>query len=340
MRTILSFFLSFFIVLVFCGAYVYNIVYAESYANFASNVGEEFDKTGNIDFEKSNNSSEKRGAQVTKMSDGNEFDFAGTLQVNYINFAKDRYNNNDYIDAHYFKTKAMKIKNYKIITPSNPYSFGILPDDMEQFLVAREQLRNVSINSIINSNDGVVLADSYIAFDCWLEAFEEGNSNDRLERCKNRFLDNMKAMRLSLLSQGYNLFDMTTKENLILNNRATSCESCLFYKKGLYCNALYFEPDEAKMIDKMNVVVKRLQRKMSYFASSTITILYYKNAIGFNKKLSNKRINVAKNLIYNTLTKDCPIKPIIRMTPITLSKNASQKRIYRDAITICVGGNE
>ena len=96
------------------------------------------------------------------------FDFSQTLEEHYLNFAKDRYEHDDYIDAFYFKTKANKIKNYKIISPANPYSFGILPDDMPQFVLSREQLKNVSINSIINSNDGIVLADSYIAFDCWL----------------------------------------------------------------------------------------------------------------------------------------------------------------------------
>ena len=321
---------------IFCFTLLFFLTYSqqqiisETYSQFAYEVSDEF--TGR----KVDNTRKK----MAKMSDGSEFDFTATLQSNYINFAQDRYKNNDYIDAHYFKTKAMKIKNYKIISPANPYSFGIIPDDIEQFNVAREQLRNVSINSIINSNDGLILADSYISFDCWLEAFEEGNSPDRVERCKNRFLDNMKALRLSLLTQGYNLFEMTTKENLILNNRATNCESCVLYKKGLYCNALYFEPEETKLLDKMNIVVKRLQRKISYFNSATITIMYYKNSYGYNKKLSQKRLDAIKNLTYNSLTKEFPIKPVIKLLPITLSKALTTKKIYRDAITICVAGNE
>ena len=245
---------------------------ADEYGEFIASVNDEFQGR------------KAKKKTIGKMNDGTEFDFTATLVANYENFAQSRYKQNDFIDAYYFKTKAMKIKNYKIISPANPYSFGILPDDMEQFTLAREQLRNVSINSIINSNDGMVLADSYIAYDCWLEAFEEGNVPDRVKRCRDRFLDNMKAMKVSLLTQGYNIFEQTTKENLVLNGRTTTCESCVLYNKGQYCNTLYFEPEEVKMMNKMNVVIKRIQRKLSFFNSSTITILYYQNAYGFNKK--------------------------------------------------------
>ena len=140
--------------------------------------------------------------------------------------------------------------------------------------------------------------------------------------------------------QGYNVFDMTTKENLALNNRYSQCESCELYKKGLYCNAIYFDPEETKTIDKMNVVVKRLQQKMTYFNSAKITILYYKNAYGFNEKLSKKRLEAIKNLATNLLAKNSPITPNIKITPITLPKKVKTKKIYRDAITICISGNE
>ena len=304
----------------------------EDYANFAYQVEKSFNKS-------TNNNTKK---QIGKFDDGSSFDFSKTLEANYINFAESRYQQNDFIDAYYFKTKAMKIKNYKIIAPANPYSFGILPDDIEQFIIAREQLRNASINSIINSNDGLVLADSYIAFDCWLEAFEEGNATERMNRCKNRFLDNMKAMRMSLLLQGYNLFDMTTKENLALNNRNTSCESCVLYQKGLFCNALYFDKDEIKLMDKMNIVIKRLQKKITYFNSPTITLLHYPNAYGYEKKLGKQRIEAVKNVVYNNLSKDLPIKPLIKINTITLPKHltGANKKIYRDVISVCISGNE
>ena len=304
------------------------IGFSNNYQDFVANVDNKI--TGQ----------ENKKQVIGRLEDGSDFDFAGTLQANYESFANNRYQKGDFIDAYYFKTKAEKIKNYKIISPANPYSFGILPDDMEQFSLAREQLRNVSINSIINSNDGLVLADSYIAFDCWIEAFEEGNALERVQRCRNRFLDNMKAMRVSLLMQGYSIFDMTNKENMLLNNRYSTCESCVLYNKGQYCNSIYFDFDEAKLMDKMNIVIKRLEKKLSYFSSATITILYYSNAYGYNKKLSEKRIDVAKNLVYNIVSKDIPVKPIVKIIPIKLTNDLTTKKIYRDAITICVSGNE
>ena len=314
-----------------------------TYTTFASDNYNSFTRDVISSFEKEKNitpNDNKDAKTISRQANGKIFDFSQTLEENYENFANDRYKHDDYIDAFYFQTKAKKIKNYKIISPANPYSFGILPDDMQQFVMAREQLKNVSINSIINSNDGIVLADSYIAFDCWLEAFEEGNSNDRMERCRNRFLDNMKAIRLSLLSQGYNLFEMTTKDDLVLNSRLTTCESCALYSQGYYCNTLYFEPEEARMLDKMNIVIKRLQRKMSYFASSNVDIMYYKNAYGYEQSLMTKRLNAMKNLAYNTLANNSPIKPTIQIKSITLPKENLQKKIFRDAITICIKGNE
>ena len=306
----------------------------DTYNAFSESVDRSFEKDNVI----SRNDNTNKTISVKK--NGQIFDFSETLYEMYREFAQDRYQYDDYIDAFYFKTKAEKIKNYKIISPANPYSFGIIPDDMPQFVLAREQLKNVSINAIIHSNDGLVLADSYMAFDCWLEAFEEGNSKDRLERCKNRFIDNMKAMRMSLLSQGYNLFEMTTKEDLVLNSRVTTCESCNLYAQGYYCNAIYFEPDEARMLDKMNIVIKRLQRKMTFFSSTTVNIMYYKNAYGFNKKLMTDRLNVIKNLAHNTLANNSPIKPTLQLTPLTLPKEYTDKKLFRDAITICIKGNE
>ena len=321
---------------IFSSTFSNNDIFAsDNYNSFTRDVIKSFER------EKSITHNDNADAKtISRQANGKIFDFAETLIENYENFAQDRYKHDDYIDAFYFQTKAKKIKNYKIISPANPYSFGILPDDMQQFIMAREQLKGVSINSIINSNDGVVLADSYIAFDCWLEAFEEGNSNDRLERCKNRFLDNMKAIRLSLLSQGYNLFEMTTKDDLVLNSRLTTCESCALYSQGYYCNTLYFEPEESRMLDKMNIVIKRLQRKVGYFASSTIEIMYYKNAYGYNQNLMTKRLNATKNLVYNTISNNAPIKPTIQLKSITLPKENLQKKIFRDSITICIKGNE
>ena len=307
---------------------VSNGIVAESYDEFIKNINDGFEKGVN------------KKKTIGRFDDGSDFDFTQTLYVNYGKFAEDRYKKGDFIDAYYFKTKAEKIRRYKIISPANPYSFGILPDDMEQFIIAREQLRNVSINSILNSNDGLVLADSYIAFDCWLEAFEEGNSQDRLKRCRDRFLDNMKAMRVSLLMQGYNIFDMSSKENLAYNNRYSNCESCILYDKGQYCNTIYFDIDEARMMDKMNVVIKRIEQKLSFFNSPTVLILYYPNAYGFKKKLSDKRLDVVKNLVYNMIARDLPIKPIVKLTQIRLNKKLTDKKIYRDAITVCVSGNE
>ena len=277
---------------------------------------------------------------ISKTKSGKVFDFVSTLVENYNNFANDRYKNNDYIDAYYFKRKASKIKNYKIISPANPYSFGIIPDDLQQFILAREQIKNVSINSLLNSNDGVVLADSYIAYDCWLEAFEEGNAVNRMKRCRNRLFDNLKAMRLSLLAQGYHVFDMSTKEDLLFNNRLSTCESCDLFNKGLYCNALYFKPEEATFIEKMNIVVKRLQRKVSIFNTATIQIMYYQNAYGYDAKLSVARLSAVKNLLYNTILTGSPITPNVKMVAITLSNEEQQQKIFRDAITICISGNE
>ena len=304
----------------------------DDYNNFKNAVIERFSTDS---YEKQN---ERK--KIAVRENGEIFDFAQSLADDYKSFARDRYNNADYVDAYYFQTKAEKIANYKIISPSNPYSFGILADDMQQFLLARKQLKNVSINNILNSNDGVVLEDSYVAFDCWLEAFEEGNAVERAKRCRDRLVDNLKALRLSLLSQGYNLFEMTTKEDLVLNNRLMTCEMCDLYNKGLYCNSLYFQIDEVDLMDKMNIVIKRLQKKLSYFPSATLQIMYYKNAYGYQQKLMTKRLNAVKNLIYNTLINDTIIKPSVKIVAITLPKEETKQKIFRDAITICVSGNE
>ena len=297
----------------------------ESYEKFSQKVTDDF-------------MARAKANQITKRvavnRDGDEFDFAGTLQDNYVNFSHDRYIHDDFVDAYYFKKKADKIKNYKIISPSNPYSFGILPDDMQQFIIGREQLRSVSINSIVNSNDGLVLADSYIAYDCWLEP----SSGSSAVRKNIGIVASMPRTRSRNMNPSMSPIMMSV--TMALNARLSTCESCKLYARGLFCNALYFEPYEAKMIDKMNVVVKRLQRKMSYFSSATIQIMYYKNAFETDKGLIQERLNGVKNLAYNTLSSGSPVKPILKVVALTLPNEHLKNKIFRDAITVCISGNE
>ena len=320
----------FIVLLFYILADMQSVVFAESYNDFL--------KTVEHNFEGSRNKNNKK-VIIGRFEDGSDFDFVGTLYANYENFAEDRYKHGDFIDAYYFKTKAEKIKRYKIISPANPYSFGILPDDIEQFIVARDKLRNVSINSIVNSSDGLVLADSYIAYDCWLEAFEEGNSIDRLNRCKGRFLDNMKAIRISLSMQGYSIFDIVSKNDSDINDRSSVCESCALYKKGQYCNTLYFNSGENRMMDKMNIVIKRLEQKLSYFNSPEILIMYYNNT-SKTSDLLDRRLDAAKNLLYNVISRDLPIKPTMKIMPVKLDAKSAKNELYKNAITVCVSGNE
>ena len=95
-------------------------------------------------------------------------------------------------------------------------------------------------------------------------------------------------------------------------------------------------------MEKMNIVVKRLQKKLTYFNSPTITMMYYKNAYGYNDKIGQKRLEAVKNIVYNELSKNAPIKPLLKTLPITLPKKSvgADKKIYRDAITVCISGNE
>ncbi len=89
----------------------------------------------------------------------------------------------------------------------------------------------------------------------------------------------------------------------------------------------------------MNIVIKRLEQKLSYFNSPEILILNYSNN-NTKSDLQEKRLDAIKNLLYNTISKDLPIKPTIKLTQINLSKEASKNDLYQNAITICISGNE
>ena len=271
---------------------------------------------------------------------GNEFVFYDELVKNYLNMATDRFNYGDYVDAYFFKSKAERIRIHRLVAPANPYSFGILPQDMRQFILAREQLRSVSIMDAVPSNDGIVMVDAYLAYDCWLEAFESGNSNTRMQRCKSRFLDDIKALRLSLLQQGYNIPEITIKDDVVLNSRVSTCKSCELYERGYYCNTLYFNPTETTLLSKMAIVIKRLQAKISMFSDSNIDILYYPTAYEYQKKLGENRVDAVKNLIQNQIVVNNPIKPSVSVHTIKLSREEQTQKIFRDAITVCVSGGE
>ena len=130
------FFLVFFIFLFILNAFSsnYQAIAVDDYNAFTKSVIRDFTN-------QNKNMQVMKQKRISKTKSGKVFDFVSTLAENYNNFANDRYRNNDYIDAYYFKRKASKIKNYKIISPANPYSFGIIPDDLQQFILAREQLK-------------------------------------------------------------------------------------------------------------------------------------------------------------------------------------------------------
>ena len=68
--------------------------------------------------------------------------------------------------------------------------------------------------------------------------------------------------------------------------------------------------------------------------------MYYKNAFETDKGLIQERLNGVKNLAYNTLSSGSPVKPILKVVALTLPNEHLKNKIFRDAITVCISGNE
>lgn len=256
------------------------------------------------------------------------------LYNHYVRFANDRKANDDNIDYVYFTRKAKKLKAFNLISPANPLSFGIIPEDLTQFLHARERLKNISSNDIIN-NDADVLVDAYVAYDCWLEGFENNlkESLKRSKRCRDRYLDDVRALesKLSIKTNAAN--DFSSFSNI--NQRYDSCQTCSFLEQGYLCNALYFKNNSIDLIDKMDIVIQRIKSKMLY---SELPVLMFIHYSGQSKDtLLRNRIHVIYNFLNINLAKMNYVKPVINLAKLSVDEmDKNQKLMTKNAISVCV----
>ncbi|MEN9782476.1 MAG: hypothetical protein RL208_626 [Pseudomonadota bacterium] len=260
------------------------------------------------------------------------YDFRGDLYEKYLRFAQDRYVSDDFVDAYYFKQKANKIRNYKIISPSNPLSFGILPDDLEQFLDGRKRLIELSIKNIVESQYGRVLADSYIAYDCWLEAFENGNNVEKAQRCRNRFIDNVKSLEVVLFDNG-----VPINESIVsFNKKYHKCKTCGMNKKGYFCNALYFNEKSPVLLDKMNIVIKKIQQRSYTMPTASLVVMYNKVGKG-GLDLQKLRLDAVSNIIYNHVIAKSYVQPVVRFVEV---QKVSEGKFFEDSVVVCAVDGE
>jgi hypothetical protein len=279
-----------------------------------------------------NNFLEEDLVSAQNVAKGYGFDFFSKLYNDYVVFSQDRQLSNDPVDSFYFLQKANKFKNNKNISPANPIEFGIVAEDIEQFLDARKRLIAVSLPAIITSSDGLILSDAYIAFDCWLEAFEEV-SNKRAAKCRDRFIDDIRALELSLLNKG-----LSYSSNFGQNPRYDSCATCRLFANGSYCNAVYF--NNISLMRDSHIALKRLLIKMATAINPVIVIANYSIAKQ-DRNMVNARLQAVRNIVQSQILthKDdnfLPFNPEIKFTQIETDINNYNKSIFQDMVLICI----
>jgi hypothetical protein len=260
-----------------------------------------------------------------------EDNFSEILYDKYIDFAKDRYINNDFVDAFFYKQKALKISKYEKVTISNPIHIGIIPDDIDRFFFAKKVLENFSsIPSVLRSNDTkYIIDDTYLAYDCWMEATEEvvTKKYSRARVCMERFIENIKALEAVLFKNNIRI-----DRQDFTNIAKEKCKSCELKDKGYFCNSFYFAENSIDLLSDTSIITKRIESRLLASEKPSVTIGHYNNL----DTITAGRVNIIRNIIRNTVFPNIFFDPNIKTTKFTVSKSKQNEHQFNSAITVCI----
>lgn len=272
---------------------------------------------------------------VTDKFDSN-INLRDRMYLSYKKFLEDNIDQSD-LDWDFISYKTNLIYEKGIINLTDPFIFGIIPNDMPAFLAIRDRIKalsdvNQGSTNLIYQN---ALTDLYVSFDCWLEGVESGTSQEtsgytikKAKECRDQVLQ-----KISIISGLINNVSSINDPN---DKVFKKCETCRLAFSNINCNAFYF--DKGTTINQQSdYVYKRIRQKIYLAENPDISLFYYTSPM-FTKKYNKERIKIVLNMINNMLNelkveKRLDVK--IQQRKILTSET---NLLFKDAITVCIKG--
>ena len=127
------------------------------------------------------------------------------LRTGYLGYGDEQYDENDFPEYYHFAFKAVDSAKGERVLPDRVEERSVPMVDAEALAAARARLLG-ALDQTARKKAAMRAADAQVAFDCWLERVDDGDSPERIEECRGRFEEAMAEIERSLVSDIDNVY--------------------------------------------------------------------------------------------------------------------------------------
>lgn len=127
------------------------------------------------------------------------------LRSGYLDYGDEQYGEWDYGEYYHFAFKAVDSAKGERVLPDRPEDRSLAMVDAEALAAARARLLG-ALDQTARKKVAMRAAEAQVAYDCWLERVDDGDSEARIEECRGRFEQAMTDIERSLVSDIDNVY--------------------------------------------------------------------------------------------------------------------------------------
>jgi OOP family OmpA-OmpF porin len=127
------------------------------------------------------------------------------LRAGYLDYGDEQYGEWDYGEYYHFAFKAVDSAKGNRVLPDRPEDRSLAMVDAEALAAARARLLG-ALDQTARKKVAMRAAEAQVAYDCWLERVDDGDSAARIEECRGRFEQAMADIERSLVSDIDNVY--------------------------------------------------------------------------------------------------------------------------------------
>ncbi|MDX1540747.1 MAG: OmpA family protein [Geminicoccaceae bacterium] len=127
------------------------------------------------------------------------------LRTGYLGYGDSQWDENDFSEYYHFAFKAVDSAKGERVLPDRVEERSVPMVDAEALAAARARLMG-ALDQTARKKAALRAADAQVAFDCWLERVDDGDSPERIEECRGRFEQAMAEIERSLVSDVDNVY--------------------------------------------------------------------------------------------------------------------------------------
>lgn len=240
--------------------------------------------------------------------------FQNALAKAYQKFSEDEASQYDWMDAHYFARKGLKLAKGEDVEPEKVEDWDI-PETMHASMNDARQLLLRAVDKDLKHNDPEAAAKAYYLFDCWIEELEENWQTEHIDACRNKFfntIDSLSSHSGKLVSGVANDNELEPlnfekierkekegeKEKSFLSIFNLSDEEDFGPVKSSY--VIFFDFDSTQINNSGQEIIEKVIKDLSDIPEYLVRLNGYTDKVGntkYNQKLSDLRTKVVKKTL-------------------------------------------